>query len=217
MHGNPRFYLRVNSAFTLIELLIIIAIIALLATLTLPVISSAIERSNAAICLANLRQVASAGLMFAQENNGGLPISSYNRQAKGMMEYLGYDISYVGKTVLTCPSLQKKHPTRTYHHRTTSINLVTTQGHSKSKKNLRAFPTLSRTMFFLDGLVNPTAPDGAFYNYHSGALNEQQFEDRFQFLHGNLCHVVYLDGHAEGVPREKLLDWSPNSVLWRGE
>lgn len=217
MYGNSRFYPRACSAFTLTELLVIVVVIGVLIVLTLSAVSGALERSNAATCLVNLRRVASAGLMFAQENDGKLPIATFNRERNGMMQYLEYDINYVGKTVLTCPALQKKHPTRGYHHRTTSINLVATQGHSKSRKNLRAFPTWSRTIFFLDGLVNPTAPDGKFYNYHSGTLNEKQFENRFHFLHGNLCHVVYLDGHAEGLTREKLLDWDTKSVLWRGE
>lgn len=211
------YYLRAARAFTLVELLVVMVVLGVLIGLLLSGISSVRARSNSATCLFNLRQVASAGILYAEENNGGLPVSSYNRQANGMIEYLKYDINYVGKTVLTCPSLQKKYPTRAHHYRTTSINLVATQGHSKSRKNLRAFPTLSRTIFFLDGLLNPGASSGNVYNYHFGALNEQQFEDRFQFLHGNLCHVVYLDGHAKGLSPEELLDWDTQSILWRGE
>lgn len=208
---------RGHPAFTVIELLAVVAVTCVLIALLIPVVSSIRGHSHAAACLSNLRQVGAAGIMFAQENNGGLPISSYNRQANGMMEYLDYNIDYVGKTVLTCPALQRKYPTQAHHHRTTSINLVTTQGHSKSKKNLHAFPTLSKTMFFLDGLINPTASGGKVYNYHFGALNDPQFEERFQFPHGNLCHAVFLDGHARGVTREELLDWDVKSVLWRGE
>ena len=208
---------RERQAFTLVELLVVVAVTCVLIALLIPAVSLMRGHSQAAGCLSNLRQLGAAGLMFAQENNGGLPVSSYNRQVNGLMEYLDYNIDYVGKTVLTCPALQRKYPTRAHHHRTTSINLVTSQGHSKSKKNLHAFPTLSRTMFFLDGMINPSAPDGKFSNYHFGALNEQQFEDRFQFPHGNLCHAVFLDGHARGVTREELLDWDVKSVLWRGE
>ena len=59
--------------FTLIELLVVIAIIAILAALSLPVLSSAKERSKGAACLSNLRQVGIAIRAYADESSGNIP------------------------------------------------------------------------------------------------------------------------------------------------
>lgn len=59
----------VRNGFTLIELLVVIAIIAILAALLLPALSSAKERAKRAQCMSNLRQVATAAIMYAGEND----------------------------------------------------------------------------------------------------------------------------------------------------
>lgn len=54
--------------FTLIELLIVIAIVALLIGILLPVLSAARKAGQAAVCLSNVRQIATAANVFATDN-----------------------------------------------------------------------------------------------------------------------------------------------------
>src|SRR3954470_6849805 len=58
----------VLSAFTLIELLAVISIIAILASMLLPSLSSAQERGRDAQCLNNLRQIQMGAQMFWDDN-----------------------------------------------------------------------------------------------------------------------------------------------------
>ena len=55
------------SAFTLIELLIVIAIIAILAAILFPVFGQAREKARQATCLSNLHQIGYAIMMYGQD------------------------------------------------------------------------------------------------------------------------------------------------------
>jgi len=62
------------QAFSLIELLIVIAIIAILAALLLPVLSRSKEEGRATACISNLRQIGVALQLYVDANNNTLPV-----------------------------------------------------------------------------------------------------------------------------------------------
>lgn len=62
------------AAFTLVELLVVIAVIAILAALLLPVLSSAKERARRTACLNNLRQFNLGLIMYGHDNRDRLPV-----------------------------------------------------------------------------------------------------------------------------------------------
>jgi prepilin-type N-terminal cleavage/methylation domain-containing protein/prepilin-type processing-associated H-X9-DG protein len=70
MPGQNR---ALQIAFTLIELLVVIAIIAILAALLLPALSAAKRKALALECVSNLKQVGTAILIYADDNNDLLP------------------------------------------------------------------------------------------------------------------------------------------------
>src|SRR3990172_1683473 len=64
---------RLSAAFTLIEVLVVVAIIALLISILLPSLSQARESARTSLCLANLKQLASATQMYTNDTKGQLP------------------------------------------------------------------------------------------------------------------------------------------------
>ena len=58
-----------RKGFTLVELLVVIAVIILLAGMMLPALAASKSRSAAAGCLANLRQMQNAWAMYLDDNN----------------------------------------------------------------------------------------------------------------------------------------------------
>ena len=65
-----------NRGFTLIELLVVIAIIAILAAILFPVFAQAREAARRSACLSNMKQISTALLMYAQDNDEILPASA---------------------------------------------------------------------------------------------------------------------------------------------
>jgi prepilin-type N-terminal cleavage/methylation domain-containing protein/prepilin-type processing-associated H-X9-DG protein len=60
-----------RGAFTLVELLVVISIIVLLATLTFPAIQSTIQRAKGVRCLSNLRQIGIAVQQYVADPENG--------------------------------------------------------------------------------------------------------------------------------------------------
>ena len=62
------------AAFTLLELLVVMAIIGVLAALMLPALSRSKESARAVACMSNLHQIGVALQLYIQENNNHLPV-----------------------------------------------------------------------------------------------------------------------------------------------
>src|SRR3954462_1696859 len=64
---------RARRAFTLVELLVVIGIIALLISVLLPALSKARGRAQTVACLSNLRQITQACVNYTVEYKGSYP------------------------------------------------------------------------------------------------------------------------------------------------
>lgn len=68
-------YRKAQRAFTLIELLVVIAIIGILASLLLPALARSKAKAKGITCINNLKQLGIAVRMYADENDGKLPMA----------------------------------------------------------------------------------------------------------------------------------------------
>jgi prepilin-type N-terminal cleavage/methylation domain-containing protein/prepilin-type processing-associated H-X9-DG protein len=92
-----------TNAFTLIELLTVIAIIGILATILIPVVGRVRESAKGSLCRSNLRQIGIAAHLYAAENDDLLPparaaniaaLEASTRDAFDMYLDKGYEVFY---------------------------------------------------------------------------------------------------------------------------
>jgi prepilin-type processing-associated H-X9-DG protein len=96
-----------NVAFTLVELLVVIALIMILAGLLLPLLGRAKESGRATVCLSNLHQIGVALQLYVQDNANQLPYMR-DKSLTTTNELPSPDVvltNYLGNYhVLQCPS-----------------------------------------------------------------------------------------------------------------
>ena len=76
-HPNAR------HGFTLVELLVVVAIIAILASILFPVFSRARESARRATCQSNLKQIGLGIMQYAQDYDGSMPPSQLGNSSTG--------------------------------------------------------------------------------------------------------------------------------------
>src|SRR5690625_3090711 len=96
---------RRRTAFTLIELLTVIAIIGILASILIPVVGKVRDSAKSAVCISNLRQVGLAAMAYALENEERLPDAGAGDDpawVRTLSEYISLPTSEID-SIFVCP------------------------------------------------------------------------------------------------------------------
>ena len=194
-----------RRAFTLIELLAVVGVVAVLAALLVPVASKAVGKAEAAQCLSNLRQLHVAYMQEVAENDMTLPFSYYYDLGTSWTEKYAESLGGRGQqadggaklaAATGCPSQRKKLRLGA-NRRTFAINLpltdnpITRLGDAPPK--LSVFSQPAKTVLFADGPIKSA----------TSTKNGLNASDTVDTLHAQCANAAFLDGHVEPVKKER--------------
>jgi prepilin-type N-terminal cleavage/methylation domain-containing protein len=174
-------------AFTLMELLLVIALIATLAGLLLPALGRAREAGRATACLSNLRQAGIALQLYTQDHNNRLPFMrdqslTVTNELPGPDQVLS---NYLGNVrVLRCPSDFQR--------------LFETTGSSYSWNNLLNGQNADR-LTVLGMNFNPHQIPLMFDKDKFHAARGEKKAQNFLYADGHIKNLLTIDGSISGT------------------
>lgn len=209
-----------DRAFTLLELLIVIAIVAVLAALGYPSLQKSIQAGRSAKCVANLRTIGMAARQFANDNEGriltwgGDTFTPFNpRWIQGLAPTLGNtgreaqwtpDILRKIYSPLACPSTPEKYRfgATTFGGMSYAANSFANPNWGWPEVRLLNFERPASTVYLVDGHATFAAwpgediVDQGWPPPAGWAAGTPVF-----FPHNGKCNALFLDGHVESFAR----------------
>ena len=205
---------RLPAAFTLVELLVVIGIIALLISILLPSLAKARESANRVACLSNLRQLYMGLSAYAADNKGSFPTKrvpgNLNRwpEPEFWNQWVTWTMVYTGqakrtdaracwgeaKSIFSCPSNLCTGAGNGYATHYAYNQELSSDGPDdwmpKYNKKPGTWPRQTEIIVLVDAPRIPTYPtlnDWVVYSAY------QEFPGTW---HGGGYCAVFLDGHA---------------------
>jgi prepilin-type N-terminal cleavage/methylation domain-containing protein/prepilin-type processing-associated H-X9-DG protein len=198
--------------FTLIELLVVIAIIAILAAILFPVFARAREKARQASCVANCKQFGLAVLMYAQDYDETLPMSTSFCADGYVRTLVDFAQPYVkNRQIVYCPSDKQG-----------SVNIAgicAFLGLPLAPEATQRMSYTANSRLLASKVDNPTWPVYAlaqvarpseccmiYDGYWDVDILGQPSQPRYR--HNGQCDVIFADGHVKPVPEGKYDTWT---------
>ena len=209
-----------ERAFTLVELLASIAIIAILTILAISGAGKMIERAHSLTCVSNLRQLSSALLLNAADNNGellpGRDVGSgviwtgaLNAGNYISVPYLVNWQQMDCKAPIYCPSEK-------IHHGYGDYGPTTDHPFGPNNRRLVSVTQPAKKVMICEARTpNSSASDpwrGTWSSWPAGAGWVQKIP--WPFRHGEIIHMAFFDGHVESRTRTSLIPDSARKEIF---
>lgn len=191
-YSTPR-RLHSRTAFTLVELLTVIAIIGILVAITIPVVGKMRERARDSHCKSNLTQLITGYLLYTQDNRGKVPTDGAGTVwCTQIAPYMNRPSGDEQHEMFRCPSVTPD-PTALWWNSDYGANLHGAVRNpdftATAPVMLNAINNPSQVIAFVDWM-----PRWRFARvFEFGMVNGAQRNAVFR--HNNKINAVFVDGH----------------------
>lgn len=200
------------NGFTLVEILVVLTIIGILVALLFPVMARVREKSRAATCVSNLKQIFVASQLYMQDNNEDLPPNAHAiinfadpSAANWKSNIIGSMSPYIkSKQILFCPSVQES----TSIYAPTNLSDTSYVGNSVVMgRKLSVVPNASEIVFMHEFpyrtntfYCNPFWDEEKSQFYINDGYSNAVPDEAFNFpkaVHSDGENVLFCDGHVK--------------------
>lgn len=205
-----------RAAFTLLELLVAIAVIAVLAGILLPVLSRSRQAAQDVQCLSGTRQLAIANWMFAIDHDQFVYWAPGTDRRRLLSPYLteGSNSTYRDQDVWNCPRNQlQEDPEAPGQALAASYGFNTYLNHERTER----VRSPAATVMVADGGINDAGePNTATHLWPPSRPGTGGGEARPNPRHRGKAVAAFCDGHAALTPLEEPFYPGPPTV-WTGQ
>ncbi len=218
-----------RSAFTLVELLVVVGIVAVLLAILLPALARAQDGARTVRCAGNLRQIALAANMYAIENDDVLPRSSHSALAHGQLPWgpalmnqlnagtytgaFGPEWEKLINGLYRCPSDLRRGVgqysyAKSVYPELTGPETGITPAAGKTWPRMQRIPRHASTILFVD--YQGTSDHVMAHFWYIGAASD----DVAKLRHRNRANYAMVDGHVETLDFNQTYDPARNIDNW---
>ena len=217
-------------AFTLIELLIVVAIIAILISILAPILASSRRSAEAAVCLSQLREIGMATTAYMTDNDDYFPRSTHSALAYGVLPWGYVIIPYLGREPYTGPGPDwdllfnklyrcKADPRTDCWSYGKSVWFELTAGETGELAGIAEGPTYTKS----SDVTHPSTTI-LYGELGSGSMADHIMAHVWYWggtpevdarRHGMTSNYVFVDGHAEPWQFHSTFDLTTGIDLWK--